>query len=524
VIAKITRGWRPGGLLRYLMGPGRHNEHVNPRVLDTWDGIPPHQPVRIAPGEFDLRGLVAGLTDPAVAGGIRLQEPPPGPEGKIPPGPVWQCSLRNDASDRVLSDEEWRVVARDLLDRTGIAPRGDRGACRWVMVRHADDHVHVEAVLVREDTSRRFFPRNDYLRARETCLAAEEAYGLMRTAPVDRTALPAVSRAEKEKADRREVGEPSRVWLRHAVRGAAVAARDPEAFLARLREGGMLVRVRHDAGGRLVGYAVARRGDVAADGTPVWYAGRSLARDLALPQLQRRWASAPAPAQQQPPEPGEHATVGRAERAAALANATHAATRASEELATGDGDGGGVAHAVGDLLTALEHIIPETAAGLRERLRGVAEVYDRAALTPRVGQPLAWRASAQALRTAAWQLAAVRALSVRGSDAGGVVILLTALATLTAEIAAYHQVRARHVQAAAARQAHNELVASPPADTRPDRKDGPTRPSVTRPARRHPEPAADTPGVTLSGPAPGQPPRHPPSPAPNETPRSGRTR
>src|SRR5437764_2552055 len=159
MIAKITHGWRPAGLLRYLMGPGRQNEHINPRVLDTWDGIPAHQPVQIGPGEFDLRDLVAGLTDPAVAAGISLHEPAPGANGKVPPGPVWQCSLRNDASDRILSDDEWRDIARDLLHRTGIAPRGDLGACRWVMVRHADDHIHVAAVLVREDTGKKFFPR-----------------------------------------------------------------------------------------------------------------------------------------------------------------------------------------------------------------------------------------------------------------------------------------------------------------------------------------------------------------------------
>ncbi len=68
----------------------------------------------------------------------------------------------------------------------------------------------------------------------------------------------------------------------------------------------------------------------------MWYAGRSLARDLTLPQLQQRWASAPAPGPQLPPEPTEHATVGRAERTAALTNATSAARAAAASLAAGD--------------------------------------------------------------------------------------------------------------------------------------------------------------------------------------------
>jgi len=45
VIAKISRGWSAGNLLRYLMGPGRANEHVDQRVIATWDGAPElHQP------------------------------------------------------------------------------------------------------------------------------------------------------------------------------------------------------------------------------------------------------------------------------------------------------------------------------------------------------------------------------------------------------------------------------------------------------------------------------------------------
>lgn len=534
MIAKITRGWRPAGLLRYLMGPGRHNEHVNPRVLDTWDGIPAHQPVQIAPGEFDLTELVVGLTDPAVAGGIRLVEPPPGPNGKIPPGPVWQCSLRTDASDRVLSDDEWRAVVRDLLDRTGIAPRGDRGACRWAMVRHADDHVHVEAVLVREDTSRRFFPRNDYVRARETCMAAEQRYGLSSTAPADRTAVPGTSRAEIEKAARRAVAEPSRVWLRRAVRAAAVAAQDPEAFFARLREAGVRVRQRYDADGQLVGYAVAQPGDRAPGGEPVWYAGCSLARDLALPQLARRWASAPRPPQQLPPEPSERAEVGRAERTAALATARAAAEGAAASLAGGEGDGGGIAHAAGDLLTALGHVTPEggATAALRARLMGVAEVYDRATRTPGVGQPAVWGTHARALRTAAWRLAALRSLSGHGSDAAGAAMLVAALAVLVAEVAAYHDARARQIQAAAARRAHTELVASRPSDTRPGRGEGSARPSTRRVARRDSDRAADKAGTVsqLSGVPPSalsppEPQRDPPTPpAPEQTPGGGKTR
>ena len=171
----------------------------------------------------------------------------------------------------------------------------------------------------------RFFPRNDYFRARETCLAAEETYGL--------TAHCAGGSHRAARGDPRgnRKGLPRGKWTPPGCGCAARCApprsqsQDPETFLTRLRRGGMLVRLRHDTDGQLVGYAVAQRGDVDAGGEPVWYAGRSLARDLTLPQLAQRWASAPAPGPQLAPEPTEHATVGRAERTAALTNATTAA-------------------------------------------------------------------------------------------------------------------------------------------------------------------------------------------------------
>jgi hypothetical protein len=45
-----------------------------------------------------------------------------------------------------------------------------------VAVRHADNHVHVVATLVRQD-GRRVFPHHDFYRAREASLEVERRYG-----------------------------------------------------------------------------------------------------------------------------------------------------------------------------------------------------------------------------------------------------------------------------------------------------------------------------------------------------------
>jgi hypothetical protein len=73
VITKVVHGWRVGGLIVYLMGPGRAQEHVRPRVIASWDGRNAGwQPVQTGPGEFDrdLRLLIRAVRAPAVAAGL----------------------------------------------------------------------------------------------------------------------------------------------------------------------------------------------------------------------------------------------------------------------------------------------------------------------------------------------------------------------------------------------------------------------------------------------------------------------
>jgi hypothetical protein len=139
-----------------------------------------------------------------------------------------------------LTDEEWADVAEELMHQTGIAPRDDPGACRWIAVRHADDHIHVVATLAREDGRRPNITR-DYLKARMACQVVEERYGLCRTAPADRTAAPRPSGAELERAQRAGLEEPPRVALRRHVAAAAAASDSEEAFFAGLRERGLAV-------------------------------------------------------------------------------------------------------------------------------------------------------------------------------------------------------------------------------------------------------------------------------------------
>ena len=51
MITKVVHGWRPAGLLAYLLGPGTAEVHQAPRVIASWDGLDAAwQPASTGPG------------------------------------------------------------------------------------------------------------------------------------------------------------------------------------------------------------------------------------------------------------------------------------------------------------------------------------------------------------------------------------------------------------------------------------------------------------------------------------------
>jgi len=289
MIGKITapRGERVEPLIYYLYGPGRHEEHTDPHVVAGWRHPAELEPPLREGGGRDFRRLLGLLNQPHAAMGERGFS-----------RPVWHCSMRAAPGDKMLSDDEWAQIACDVLHRTGLSAYGQEDdAVRWVAVRHGDDHIHIVAMLARQDGRRPRLP-NDRYRVRDACLAAEQRYGLRSTAPGDRTAARRPARAESEKAARRGLEEAPRVTLRRHVSMAAAAAGSEQEFFARLDAAGVLVRKRFSARtpGEVTGYAVALSGDTSRGGEPVWYGGGKLAADMTLPKLRRRWTQPGSPA------------------------------------------------------------------------------------------------------------------------------------------------------------------------------------------------------------------------------------
>lgn len=284
MIGKVMRGDRTEGLIRYLFGPGRREEHTDPHIVAGWRHPAELEPPVRPNGRRDFRKLAGLLSQPhAALGADKVARP------------VWHCVVRAAPADRMLSDDEWADLACDILHRTGLSPYGQEDdGVRWVAVRHAPDHIHIVAVLARQDGSRpRFW--NDYLRVREVCQEAEAHHGLIRTAPGDQTAPRRPTRGETEKAARHGRREVPRVTLRRAVATAAAAAASEDEFFTRLRRGGVLVRLRYSiqTPGQVTGYAVALPGDTSRLQQPIWFGGGKLAADFTLPKLRQRWPGQP---------------------------------------------------------------------------------------------------------------------------------------------------------------------------------------------------------------------------------------
>jgi hypothetical protein len=281
MIGKVIRGTNVRRMLYYLYGPGKANEHTDPRLVAGFRDPATLEPERGRGASRDFRRLTGLLTQPLAA-----------LNGDNYAQPVWHCALRAAPEDRMLSDAEWGRIAAHVMHKVGLAPEGDDLGVRWVAVRHAADHVHLVATLARQDRHRPDL-WNSYRKVRRACRDTEEWFELRRTGPDDCTAARRPTRAEAEQAIRRGWDEPRRIRLRREVCTAAAGARTEREFFTRLTQAGVLVRHRYSTinPGEVTGYAVGLPVHTDKAGKVIWYGGGRLAADLTLPKLRARWGN-----------------------------------------------------------------------------------------------------------------------------------------------------------------------------------------------------------------------------------------
>ncbi len=282
----ITRGSRMSGLLVYLAGEGRHNEHTDPHLVAGDSAVMAWH------DDAELN------RDAAVAIAKHLDQPRKVFGVEVAGGSVWHCSLSLRATEGQLSDEQWAAIASDFVDGMGFTEESGKASCRWAAVRHGlssngNDHVHVAVSLVREDGTKAGV-WNDRPRAQALAGELERKYGLevleSRGAGIGSRG---VTPAELAKTARSGAAEPARYALARTVRGCAAAAEDEAEFVRRLRRAGVLARPRYAAGRDdvVAGYSVAQRPGPGE--RPIWYGGGHLARDLTLPRMRKEWEDTP---------------------------------------------------------------------------------------------------------------------------------------------------------------------------------------------------------------------------------------
>ncbi len=322
MMPNVVRGHRMAGLMTYLVGPGRHNEHIEPHLV-AGDGA--------LMAWYDDNELGR---DSALAIARHLDKPRAAYEVEVKGGHVWHCSLSLRADEGTLTDGDWGKIARDFIAAMEFDDnQGTKAPCRWVAVRHGlsengNDHIHIAVNLVREDGTKASV-HNDFRRAQAAARALEAKYGLEELEsvkaeratrgyhPAEREAQArARARAKYERArTKMDAGTPPwerldgmerqariaaelrtdqpRYLLSLKVRGCATASRSEAEFVRRLRREGLLVRPRYAEGRTdvITGYSVAERPE--AGERPIWYGGGQLGRDLSLPRLRDGWEDTP---------------------------------------------------------------------------------------------------------------------------------------------------------------------------------------------------------------------------------------
>ena len=349
---------------------------------------------------------------------------------------VWHCPVRAAPEDRYLSDAEWAEIAHRIVHAAGIAPDGDDLACRWIAVRHADDHIHILATTVRED-GRRPKLHDSGIRVGDECREIEKDYGLRRLNTGDGTGTRRPTQAEMHKADRLGWEQTSREWLQDRIRAAIPHATNAEELLAYLEADGIAVKPRRGPSGDLLGYAVGRPGDLNKDGEQIFHPGGKIAPDLSLPKLKARLEAS---------QPEEHPTARRNRPSTPWQQATDALDTLHTDLADDARTAQAHITALGELIEATAQKAP---ADLRAELQAASKAFARAQRS----QIRAEDRAAHALRTAARDIVH----TATGPDGSALAALLAALVWAAILAGRWHEAKNHAHQADAARQAVQHL-------------------------------------------------------------------
>ena len=109
----LPRGKNVRGVLHYLFGKGKQNQHVNPHLVAGWLHPAGLEPPRRADGNRNFNRLTGQLELP-----VQLAR------GKVADEFVYHLVLRCAPEDPDLGDGAWNAIATEVMHRTGLSERG----------------------------------------------------------------------------------------------------------------------------------------------------------------------------------------------------------------------------------------------------------------------------------------------------------------------------------------------------------------------------------------------------------------
>lgn len=306
MMPNITRGGRMAGLLSYLAGPGRANEHTEPMIVAGDDRVT----FAVEPGKvlsssdaFEVAYILdqpRRLHDKKIM--VPVREWDEGREKMVKVGEkdghVWHCSLALRSDDRPVSREQWGRIAERFVEEMGFIDPDGAMSSRWVAIHHGtsksgNDHIHIAVQMVCENGTRQV-EHNDRSRAQKAAAVLEKEFGL---AVVEgrhsQATLGAYKPAEKARAQRAGSSLPVPAQLRQRMRAVLAESGSPLEFLKGLETAGVTVAPSFVRGSnqRVRGYKVALKGKeyATAEGRHVFASPSKLDASLSWPKVCERF-------------------------------------------------------------------------------------------------------------------------------------------------------------------------------------------------------------------------------------------
>lgn len=308
MIPNITRGGKMHGLMNYLVGPGRANEHTDQRFI----GGDPRAELEFSNGQkldkYNAFELSSMLEAPSRAFGTSVTVPDYARDGetgellldeagkKIQTGRrdahVWHCSLSIKEDQGSLSDMQWNRIAHTFMDKMGFVDPDGRKSVRWAAIHHGaskngNDHIHLLVNLVNEDGTKAK-THNDFHRAQKAAREIEREYGLTQLSTELGKGLSGEKPAERARAQREGQTYSARPELRRRMYAAMATANNAHEYVKALDKMGVHVAPSFEKGSttKLRGYKVSLGASESGEnGKAVWYAPSKLDSLLSWPKV-----------------------------------------------------------------------------------------------------------------------------------------------------------------------------------------------------------------------------------------------